>query len=257
MAETGWQDRRRAVLRAFAGVIVVSTLAGLLGDLTGGAFVLAAQAQTLARRSGGQAHVSQAATAEGNAALLELSDLPSGWVSGATAAAPVRVSPWSASLARCVGVHGSVTSVKPTKVDSPDFTSADRALAVVDSVSVYPSAAVARAAYGAMADTRTTSCMNTIAGPALQTAMQRESARGTTVGNATFASLPSGAAARHVTGFIVTIPLVTAGRQVVVTSTQFDFVQGALLHQVTFNGNGTTFPPELELELLAAAQHRS
>jgi hypothetical protein len=41
-----------------------------------------------------------------------------------------------------------------------------------------------------------------------------------------------------------------------VTSTQVDFVSGALLHQVTFNGNGAAFPAPLEEQLLAAAQAR-
>ena len=35
-----------------------------------------------------------------------------------------------------------------------------------------------------------------------------------------------------------------------------DFVSGALLHQVTFNGNGAAFPAPLEEQLLAAAQAR-
>ena len=42
-----------------------------------------------------------------------------------------------------------------------------------------------------------------------------------------------------------------------VTSTQVDFVSGALLHQVTFNGNGAAFPPVLEEQLLATVQART
>ena len=39
-----------------------------------------------------------------------------------------------------------------------------------------------------------------------------------------------------------------------VQSTQVDFVSGALLHQMTFNGNGSAFPPVLEEELLSTVK---
>ena len=35
-----------------------------------------------------------------------------------------------------------------------------------------------------------------------------------------------------------------------------DFASGALLHQVTFNGNGTAFPAQLEEQLLTTAEAR-
>ena len=41
------------------------------------------------------------------------------------------------------------------------------------------------------------------------------------------------------------------------TSTQVDFVSGPFLHQLTFNGNGTAFPAEIEQQVLTAAQTRS
>ena len=47
------------------------------------------------------------------------------------------------------------------------------------------------------------------------------------------------------TGFTVSIPIARDGRVLTVTSTQVDFVSGALLHQVTFNGNGAAFPAPL------------
>jgi len=253
MAQTGRRRRQRAGICTRTGIVVLSTLGGLLGSVTVGGLIAFTPVQPA---GAGAPSIPKGVVAKGEAALLQLSDLPSGWVSGATGATPARVAPWSATLAHCVGVRGSITSLKPVKVNSPDFTSADHELAVVDSVSVYPSGSGARAAYAAMAKPKTTRCMNTIAGPALQSGMQQQAAGGTAVGSATFAGLPPGAAASHVTGFTVTIPLTTGGRQITVTSTQFDFVQGALLHQITFNGNGTTFPAELEIQLLTTANHR-
>ncbi len=96
--------------------------------------------------------------------------------------------------------------------------------------------------------------MNRVAAPALQSSMQHEAGSGTTVGGISFAGLPAAAAAHHMAGFTVTIPIARGGRVLTVTSTQVDFVVGRLLHQVTFNGNGTAFPAQLEEQLLSAAQ---
>ncbi len=144
----------------------------------------------------------------------------------------------------------------PTKVNSPDFTSADQVDAVEDSVSVYPSAAQAQAEYAALASAKTTACMNSVASSVLQKNMQQQAGSTTTVGVVSFAALPAAAAALHMTGFTVSIPIARGGRVLTVTSTQVDFVSGALLHQVTFNGNGAAFPAPLEEQLLAAAQAR-
>jgi hypothetical protein len=67
--------------------------------------------------------------------------------------------------------------------------------------------------------------------------MQEEAGRTTTVGVVSFAGLPAGAAALHLTVCTVTIPIARGGRARTVTSSQVDFVSGALLHQLTFNGN--------------------
>jgi hypothetical protein len=261
MAQTGREHWRRAVALTFAGIFVVSLLAGLLGSLTRGTLALPPAA------GAGQSNASSAShrhapavparwAARGRRALLQLSDLPAGWATDAAAAAPARVSPWSAPLAHCVGVSAGTASLSPTKVESPDFTNPTKQLAVEDSVSVFPSAGAARAEYAAMASGRTTRCMNAVAGPTLEVDMQRAAQAGTTIGRVTFSALPADASAQHESGFTVSIPVAAAGRVLAITSTQVDFVQGALLHEVTFNGNGTSFPATLEVALVSAAQHR-
>ncbi len=167
------------------------------------------------------------------------------------------MSPWSAPLARCVGVGTRTAELAPTKVESPNFTDADKQLGVEDSVSVFPSAAAARAEYAAVDSARTTQCMNALAGPTLEASMQHAAASGTTIGTVSFSALPAGAAAQHETGYTVSIPVADNGRILAITSTQVDFVRGSVLHQVTFNGNGTTFPATLEIKLLTTAQNRS
>jgi hypothetical protein len=272
--QTGMEHWRRAVRWTGAGVFAMALIGGLVGGLTRGSLNFTgggggggdAAAATDTATDGQGAHhaattpttsaVSPKTAALGTAALLQLSDLPSGWTSGSSAASPTRVTPWSSKLAKCVGVPAHIAKEAPTKVNSPDFTSADQVDAVEDSVSVYPSAAQAQAEYAALASAKTTGCMNSVASLALQKNMQKEAGSTTTVGVVSFAGLPAGAAALHMTGFTVSIPIARGGRVLTVTSTQVDFVSGALLHQVTFNGNGAAFPAPLEEQLLAAAQAR-
>jgi len=267
--QTGMEHWRRALKWSGAGVFVMALIGGLIAGLTRGSLSFAgadtdhattttnsASASASATRSSPMAPaVSPKTAALGTASLLRLTDLPAGWTSG-TAASPTRATPWSSKLAACVGVPARVAKVAPTKVNSPDFTSTDQVDAVEDSVSVYPSAAEAQAEYAALASDKTTACMNSVASSVLQKNMQQEAGGTTTVGVVSFAALPAAAAALHMTGFTVSIPIARGGRVLTVTSTQVDFVSGALLHQVTFNGNGAPFPAPLEEQLLAAAQAR-
>jgi hypothetical protein len=256
-AEDGTDHWRRALRWTFAGIFVVALVGGLVGTMTGGALVVpAGHPGPSNATTSGPAAVAPLDAARGAEALLQLTDLPSGWTSGATPSAPTRVSPWSSALATCLGIPSKIAGVAPTKVDSPDFTSANRVFAVEDSVSVYPSSAVAGSEYAALAGSRTTGCMNRLAASPLQSSMQKTAGGGTTVGAVSFAALPTTAAANHLAGFTVTIPITRGGRVLTVTSTQVDFVAGSLLHQVTFNGNGTAFPAQLEVQLLSAARAR-
>ena len=273
MAQTeqaGMEHWRRALRWTGAGVFTMALIGGLVGGITRGSLHVGGDEGDAAAATAGSTHhhtatpsttsttsaVSSRTAALGTAALLRLSDLPSGWTSGNSAASPTRVTPWSSRLAKCVGIPARVAKEAPTKVNSPDFTSADQVDAVEDSVSVYPSAAQAQAEYTALASSKTTGCMNSVASLALQKNMQKEAGSTTTVGVVSFAGLPAAAAALHMTGFTVSIPIARGGRVLTVTSTQVDFVSGALLHQVTFNGNGAAFPAPLEEQLLATAQAR-
>jgi len=262
MAETGMEHWRRAVMYTFAGMFAVSLLAGFVAALTGGGAFGAprhaqageartATATATASRAGGTASAAAAART-----LLTLSDLPSGWVSGGPAAAPTRLSPWFTPLVSCVGVPARLAALAPTKVTSPDFSSADKTLTVEDSVSEYRTAAQARADYAAMSSPKTPTCMNTIGSTALQAGIQQRAGSGATVETVTIAALPAAWHAEHVSGFTVTIPLVSGGRQLTITSTEVAFVRGTGVHQVTFNGNGTAFPGLLQARLVQAVQHR-
>ncbi len=98
--QAGREHWQRAVMCTFAGIFVVSLLAGLLGRATRGTLAVAsaagdAHATTTSpprghspsdgesRRGAGSLPVSPQAAAQGQRALLQLADLPAGWVSGA------------------------------------------------------------------------------------------------------------------------------------------------------------------------------
>ena len=231
----------------FAGIFTLSLVGGLVASLSGGAVAATAHRQR---------EVARSTAGRGQRALLTLSDLPSGWTAAGTAAPATRTSPWSKQLASCVGVPARVATITPARISSPGFTSADHVFAVEDSVSVYGSAAQARAGYAAMADAKTPACMNTVGGAALRSGIQREAGSNATVGNVTIAGLQATTRPADSTGFTVTIPLVSGGRVLTITSTQVAVLDGSLVHELTFNGNGTAFPTQLEQQLVAAARHR-
>jgi hypothetical protein len=108
---------RRAVRWTGAGIFAMALIGGLVGGLTRGSLADAAShaqghaitpasqttsSQTSASRTTTTTHsaaVTSKTAALGTAALLRLSDLPTGWTTGNSAASPTRVTPWSSKLA--------------------------------------------------------------------------------------------------------------------------------------------------------------
>jgi hypothetical protein len=265
VALAGMIHSRRAVAAKCIVTFVVALTAGALAAVSGvgvgagfGGGSLAGAASTTAASTSGSHAVKLSASVKKQAQrdLLVLSDLPSDWVSGTAAAAPSRTSPWSKKLATCAGVPSAIATIKPTKISSPDYTSGDRTLAVEDSISVYPTAAQAKAAYKALANTKTPTCMNRIGSQALRDSVQSEAGSGATVGAVSIAALAPGTYEANQTGYSVTIPLVSGGRQLTITSTEIEFVHGRFDHELTFNGNGVTFPPLLEVHLVRQVEAR-
>jgi hypothetical protein len=245
---------------AVMGIVVflVALMGGLLAAAVGGGGSLAVAASSSSRGSSasGSAQLPGAVKAQAESSLVRPSDLPAGWVVGG-AVATSRTSPWSKQLAGCVGVPSRIARIKPTKFSSPSYGSADHTAAVEDSVSVYPSAAQARAGFQAMANGKTPSCMNQIGGQALRASVQNQAGSGATVGSVSIAALAPGSYLRGQTGYTVTIPLASGGRQLTIISTAIQFVHGRFVHQLTFNGNGVAFPALLQVHLTQLAEARS
>jgi hypothetical protein len=108
-----------------------------------------------------------------------------------------------------------------------------------------------------MGNGKTPSCMNRLGSSALQTSVQNEAGSGATVGTVAIAALAPGSYLRGQTGYTVTIPLISGDRQLTITSTAIEFVRGRFVHQLTFNGNGVTFPALLQVHLTQLAEARS
>jgi hypothetical protein len=247
---------------AVTGVVVflVALMGGLLAAVTGGGGSLAVAASSStsggSASGSGSAQPSAAVKAQAERSLVHASDLPAGWISAGTVATS-RTSPWSKQLAGCVGVPSRIARIEPTKINSPSFGSADHTAAVEDSVSVYPTAADARAAFQSMSNGKTPGCMNTIGSQALRSSVQNQAGSGATVGTVSIAKLAAGSYLPGQTGYTVTIPLVSGGRQLTITSTAIQFVRGRFVHQLTFNGNGVAFPSLLQVHLTQVAEARS
>lgn len=246
---------------AVAGIVVflAALMAGLLAAAVGGGgslAVAASRSSSGGSAGSGSAPLPAAVKAKAERSLVRASDLPSGWIT-AGAVDISRTSPWSKQLAGCVGVPARIARIEPTRIGSPSFGSADHTAAVEDTVSVYPTPADAKAAFHAMANGKTPGCMNTVGSQALRASVQNQAGSGATVGNVTIAKLAPGSFLPGQTGYTVTIPLASAGRQLTITSTAIEFVRGRFVHQLTFNGNGVAFPALLQVHLTQLAEARS
>jgi hypothetical protein len=240
-------------------MFVVGLMGGVLVAVVGAGGSLAVAAASTGSGSSGAnaAKLTSAVKAKAEQDLLQPTDFPAGWVVGASAAGTSRTSPWSKQLASCSGVPSALAAIKPTKISGSEYTSTDHTLAVEDNISVYPTAALAKAAWKAMASPKTPTCMNRIGSTALRTSVQDEAGAGATVGSVGIAALAPGTYEAGQTGYSVTIPLVSGGRQLTITSTEIEFVRGRFDHQLTFNGNGVTFPPLLEVHLVRQVEGRA
>lgn len=242
---------------ALTGIVVffVALMGGLLAAVTqsGGSLTAAASSSTHGSAS---APLPAAVKAQAERSLLHAADLPAGWISAGTVTTS-HTAAWSKPLAGCIGVPAPIAKIVPIKLSSPSFGSADHTAAVEDSVSVYSTAAEAKAAFRAMSNGKTPGCMNRIGGQALRASVQNEAGSDATVGDVTIAKLAPGSYLPGQTGYAVTIPLTSSGRQLTITSTAIQFVRGRFVHQLTFNGNGVAFPSLLQVHLTQLAEARS
>jgi hypothetical protein len=256
------RNHRRTAMGALTVIVVAALFGGLIMAIAGGsgARALAAAGH---REHAAQRHVRALSkvqelrvreTGAAERALLALTDLPAGWAKASGAPKSSTAPVWSKQLAACVGVPEKVAKAEPTKVTGPNFTSADKTLAVEDSVALYPSVRLAREQFAALDKRTLPACMEAIGSKALKSSIQSEVGSGASVGTVAIAPLTPGQYGPKATGFTVTIPLsASGGRTLTITSTEVEFTVGALTQELTFNGNGTTFPAPLQQHLIITA----
>src|ERR1700728_3650059 len=107
------------------------------GLLAGGASGLAGAAATAGQK------------AQAKKALVALSDLPKGWTSSPVPSTSAS-STGASHLAKCMGVPTKLIANNPPRVLSPLFQDQGGSELVQDTISIYPSAAYARAVFAAI-----------------------------------------------------------------------------------------------------------
>jgi hypothetical protein len=190
-------------------------------------------------------------SAQAKQALLVKSDLPKGWTAPKGTGNQNALPP-SSQLAQCSGIALSLLEENPPQVFSPDFASKDQSLEVDDIVSEFSSVADAKAQFAAMANPKTSGCLNQLA-TTDKSLFLGAVPKGTTVGAVTITPGPTIAGTAS---FMTHIPISTEGISITATSTEVVFVHGRLGQMLTFYGYGPLFPASLERHLVSVAQHR-
>ena len=100
--------------------------------------------------------------AEAKKALVVLSDLPGGWTSSAVPSTSASSFTGAPQLAKCIGVPTKLIANNPPRVASPLFQDPGGSELVQDTVSIYPSAAYAKAVFAAISSHRAAGCMSSL-----------------------------------------------------------------------------------------------
>jgi hypothetical protein len=201
-------------------------------------------AAALSGTAGAAATASEKAHAQ--KALVTLSDLPQGWTSTQlpSTAAGGTVSGGS-PLARCLGVSSKVIGYNPPKVGSPLFRDQAHSVVVEDTVSVYPSAALARQELAALSSRKAAGCI----GAALNAATQG-------AGSSDRVTVARTAAPKGMVAFTLD-QTVTTGSGPAPTSTEVVyFFKGQYGDGLDVETSGAQPPVSLTNHLLAVAKAR-
>jgi hypothetical protein len=198
-----------------------------------------------------------AAKAAAKKHLLVLSDMPTGWkaVKGSSGGGSNNF-PGAKQLAGCIGVAPKLIGSNPPEVDSPTFEDTDDSHEVQDSISLFGSAKVAKAEFGAMSNTKTPACMTTLMNGTFKNKIAASAGSGTTIGDISVTRASPATFAQGATGFSITIPFTTQGQSLSVNILVAYAIKGSLGQEINFNANGSAFPTALSKSLTATALGR-
>jgi hypothetical protein len=223
--------------------------------LTAGSFLLVASLGLLPTGAGASSSNS-ASLAQAHKDLLVLSDMPAGWTSTKNPNADNNSSLGNKQLAHCIGVASSLVSENPPSVDSRQFQNADGTLTVADEVAVFPSAKNAAAEYAIGTNPKFPNCMTTLASGPLKAKLFGKLPKGTTIGTPLVSAVAASALGPGITGYALSVPVMSQGVTLNVTVTQLVTIKGRLGHQVTFTSAGTPFSLALEQQIMKVAAGR-
>jgi hypothetical protein len=202
--------------------------------------------------AGASSRSGSASLAQARKALLVLSDLPAGWVTAKdTNTGNNNVG--DAQLARCVGVATSLIAENPPSVNSPQFQDRQSTLTVNDNVTVFPSAKNAAAELAIGGNPKLPGCMTSLASGPLKTKLFGKIPKDVSIGTPLVSAVDPSAFGPGVTGYSLSVPVVTNGVTVNLTVTQLDAVKGRLGQQLTFTAVGVPFSIAQQQHLMAVA----
>jgi hypothetical protein len=198
---------------------------------------------------------SSAAVAQAKQGLLKLTDFPVGWTAAASTA-DNSIIPGAAQLAKCLGVPLSVVIGVPPTANSKQFTSSDEINSVADNVTVFKSAAAARADFNSIASAKAPNCLNTdFNGPA-KAQLRSEFGTGATVGSVVVARNPKSAFGPGTTNVTIFFPVTQKGTTLNVELIIADYVKGNVEQTVQFIGIQPPVSPTLTKHLTTVADKR-
>ena len=233
---------RPALARLATGLVAAGLVAGS---------ALGAVAAPVGASSGsGPASLAQARKAE-----LVLADLPAGWVTAKNTNNDDNTV-GDGQLARCIGVAVSLISENPPSVNSPQFQDSSGTLIVNDNVTLFPSAKNAAAELAIGANPRMPGCMTSLASGPLKAKLFGKTPKGVSIGTPLVSAIAPTAFGPGVTGYSMSVPVVTHGVTLNFTATQLLAVKGRLGQQVTFTAVGAPFSIAEEQHLMSVAVGR-
>ncbi len=222
-----------AARRMGIGVVIGGLIAGA-GAGAGLATGLAGAAATTAQK------------AQAKKALVSISDLPSGWTSSAVPSTSAGTFSGAPQLAKCMGVPTKLIANNPPRVLSPLFRGAGGSELVQDTISIYPSAAYAKAVFTAISSHKAAGCISSL--------MNEASAGTSSAGHVTVARVAS---AKGSTAFTLEATVSGTGNVPTPTSTEVVyFFKGRFGNGLNVETSGSAPPVALSRHLLAVARGR-
>jgi hypothetical protein len=197
-----------------------------------------------------------AALAEAKKHVLTLAAMPKGWKiePGSTYSTGKNNNfPGQEQLASCIGVPAALIKANFPEEDSPYYQNKDGSLEVLDAVTVFPSARIAKTQYAAIAGSKTPRCYAALMNSsAIKSQLSSGAPAGTTIGTVTVtraAHLP-----KHTAGFTATIPVTSNGQSSTVHVTQVFMIKGHRGHQLSLSAYGAGFPASLSQRVATEAK---